>query len=158
MPAFLIRGKRANKSVKGVYSMREAFVKLLEAYKEMASSADYSLPESSEEIDLGSVQLNEIMELYRDMDLIVSPAMAALEAVGKMIKIRVLEEGATARFENVTAKYTRSSIRAGWDTKGLLKYGEKHPDILLYQTTTTVGASCSIKVDPIVATTPTVSG
>jgi predicted butyrate kinase (DUF1464 family) len=128
--------------------MREAFVKLLEAYKEIAAAADYSLPESSEEIDLDSVQLNEIMELYRDMETIIAPAVAAQEAVGQMIKARVIDEGATARFENVTAKYTRSSIRAGWDTKGLLKYGEKHPDILLYQTTTTVGASCSIKVDP----------
>lgn len=131
--------------------MREAFLKLLEAYREMAAAADYSLPESSEEIDLDGVHLNEIMELYRDMDLIVSPAMAALEAVGQMIKIRVLEEGATAHFENITAKYNRATIRASWDSKGLLRYADEHPDVLMHQKQATIGAYCSIKVDPIVA-------
>lgn len=130
--------------------MRELFLKLIEACKVMGSfaDADHKLPDGELD-DLSGVTTAEIMELYRDMYLVIHPAMTALDAVGAMIKVRVLEDCATAQFENVTARYIRPGMRMLWDGKGLAAYAETHPEIAEFEKPTPVSASVSIRVEAV---------
>ena len=93
------------------------------------------------------LNLNDALEIYRDMKTELQPAIDELNTLEKQIKAHVKETGETGNVDGVSVKIKNGYERTSWDGKALKGYAAAHPEIEQFMKVTTVSPSVTIKVD-----------
>ena len=92
------------------------------------------------------MDINKMLEQYRDMKAELGPAIDALTLLEKDIKAHVLETGETGDVPGVTVSIRNGYIRTSWNGKALEGYAAAHPEIEQFKSVSETGPSVIIKV------------
>ena len=93
-----------------------------------------------------NVNIELLLEVYRDMKLELQPAIDQLKAIEKDIKKHVLETGEVAEIDGASVSIRNGYERKSWDNKALTGYAAAHPEIGQFCKVSAVKASAVIKV------------
>lgn len=74
---------------------------------------------------------DELAALEAEYTPLLAAADAQIKTLEQDIRAAVLQHGASVRGSRIQAVYI--SGRTTWDTKGLLRYATRHPDVLTYR-------------------------
>ena len=92
------------------------------------------------------VNLELLLEMYRDMKTELQPALDQLKAIENDIKKHVKETGEVAEIDGASVSLRHGYTRTSWDGKALKGYAAAHPEILEFCKERQVGPSAVIKV------------
>ena len=92
------------------------------------------------------VNLEDLLEIYRDMKADLAPAIQELKELEKTLKAHVMETGEGAEVDGAAISIRSGYTRTSWDGRALKGYAAAHPEILEFQTVKEIGPAVVIKV------------
>ena len=93
-----------------------------------------------------NVNIELLLEMYRDMKLELQPSIDRLKAIEKDIKKHVMETGEVAEVDGCSVSIRQGYERTSWNGKALTGYAAAHPEIEQFSKVSQVKASAVIKV------------
>ena len=91
-------------------------------------------------------EIKKLMEEYSAMSAEVQPLIDLLETKKKDLAAAVMEYGKPVEHINIKAELREGYTRETWDSKALAGYAIAHPEIAVFNKSTTVKPTVAIKV------------